>query len=43
VQKDYPGTPWAARAQEELARGYGIELGEEYWDPRSRGVKVPKY
>ena len=43
VQKDYPGTPWAARAQEELGRGYGVELYEEFWDPRSRGVKLPKY
>jgi len=43
VQKDYPGTPWAARAQEELSRGYGVELAEEFYDPRSRGVKVPKY
>ncbi|MBL9080798.1 MAG: VWA domain-containing protein [Planctomycetales bacterium] len=43
IQKEYAGTPWAWRATEELGRGYGIELHEDYWDPRSRGVKVPKY
>ncbi len=43
VQADYSGTPWAARAQEELNRGYGIELHEDFDDPRGRGVKLPKY
>ena len=43
VQADYAGTPWAARAQEELNRGYGIELHEDFDDPRGRGVKLPKY
>lgn len=40
--KEYAGTPWAARAQEELKRGYGLELVEDYEDPRAAGVKVPK-
>ncbi len=43
IQKEYAGTPWAWRATEELGRGYGIELHEDFEDPRSRGVKVPKY
>ncbi|MGC3966737.1 MAG: vWA domain-containing protein [Pirellulales bacterium] len=38
---DHPGTPWAARAEYELARGYGLELREDYEDPRRAGVKVP--
>jgi hypothetical protein len=42
VQKEYAGTPWAARAAEELGRGYGIELHEDYEDPRGRNVKLPK-
>ncbi|MGC3970924.1 MAG: hypothetical protein QM775_27395 [Pirellulales bacterium] len=43
IEKEYAGTPWAWRTREELNRGYGVELHEDYWDPRSRGVKVPKY
>lgn len=43
IQKEYAGTPWAWLATEELGRGYGIELHEDFEDPRSRGVKVPKY
>jgi hypothetical protein len=35
IQKDYPGTPWAQRAAEELKRGYGVELIESYSEPRS--------
>ncbi len=43
IQKEYAGTPWAARAGEELSRGYGIELREDFEDPRGRGVKLPKF
>jgi hypothetical protein len=28
--QDHPGTPWAARAQWELERGFGFELREHY-------------
>jgi hypothetical protein len=38
---DHPGTPWAARAEYELARGFGLELREDYEDPRRGSVKVP--
>lgn len=43
VIRDHPGTPWAARAEHELARGFGVDLVEHYSDPRSAGVKLPKY
>jgi hypothetical protein len=42
IQKEYAGTPWGQRAAEELGRGYGIELFEDFEDPRGRGVKLPK-
>lgn len=44
VVKDHPGTPWAARAEWELRRNFGIELVEGYQDPRYQGVsiKLPK-
>jgi hypothetical protein len=40
----HPGTPYAARAQWELRRGFGIELREWYEDPRRATLqdKVPK-
>jgi hypothetical protein len=38
--KDHPGTPWAARAQWELNRGYGVELVPEY-EPPYKDVKNP--
>jgi hypothetical protein len=45
VVKNHPGTPWSARAEIELKRGYGIELYEGFEDPASRGsgIKLPKY
>ncbi|MGE0609688.1 MAG: hypothetical protein AB7O62_21540 [Pirellulales bacterium] len=45
VIKDHSGTPWASRAQWELARGFGVELVEDYDDPRrvALGAKVPKF
>jgi hypothetical protein len=42
IEKEYAGTPWAARAKEELGRGYGIELNEDFEDPRGRGIQLPK-
>ena len=33
VQRDHEGTPWAARAKQELARGFGVELIEVYEPP----------
>lgn len=40
--KDHVGTPWAARAEFELARGFGIDLREDYEDPRRSSVRVPE-
>jgi hypothetical protein len=34
IIKDHPDTPWAQRAAQEKAWGFGIELREHYWDPR---------
>jgi hypothetical protein len=33
VIADHPGTPWAARAEAELRRGFGVHLIEEYHGP----------
>jgi hypothetical protein len=33
VINQYPGTPWATRAQFELSRGFGIDLNPEYYNP----------
>lgn len=33
VIADHPGTPWAARAEHELRRGFGVHLIEEYHAP----------
>lgn len=41
VIKDHPGTPWAARAEFEIGRGFGMDLIEDYEDPRRANVKVP--
>jgi hypothetical protein len=30
---EYPGTPWATRAEYELSRGYGIDLRPQYYNP----------
>lgn len=43
VVKDHPGTPYAARAEWELRRGYGVELHEGWDDPKGRGIKLPKF
>ncbi|MFI4874775.1 MAG: hypothetical protein ACIALR_05540, partial [Blastopirellula sp. JB062] len=50
VVKEYPGTPWAARAQWELNRGFGVALTPWMFDtsrfPKTSGnappIKVPK-
>ena len=49
VVTDHPGTPWAARAEWELARGYAVELREHYSyygprppsPPRPTTIKIP--
>ena len=33
IQETHAGTPWAARAESELKRGYGVELFEVYHGP----------
>ncbi len=43
VIKEHPGTPYAARAEWELKRGFGVDLVEDYDDPRrGQNVKLPK-
>ncbi len=40
---DHPGTPWSARADQELKRGFGAALVEIYWPPFPTippGVKI---
>ena len=40
----HPGTPWAARAEVELKRGFGVELFPHWRDPNAKGkphVHVP--
>ncbi len=51
VIRDHPGTPWAARAEWELSRNFGIHLIEEYHTPspprpnkpRPKLIPVPKF
>lgn len=33
VMLDYPGTPWATRADYEIRRGFGVELDARYYNP----------
>ena len=43
VAKDHPGTPWAARAELELARPFGLEFREGHEVPRGAdGRPIPK-
>jgi hypothetical protein len=45
VIKEHPGTPWAARAEWEISRGYGVGLTPAYDYPRPPGkepVPTPK-
>ena len=45
VEKEHPGTPWAARAAWEKTRGMGASFGERYWTPpkpvQFKGEPVP--
>jgi hypothetical protein len=41
VMDEHPGTPWAARAEYEIKRGFGCDLHEDYEDPRRPQVKQP--
>ena len=41
VMEEHPGTPWAARAEYELKRGFGVDLREDYEDPRRPNIKPP--
>jgi hypothetical protein len=41
VLADHAGTPWAARAQWDLARGFGIELQEVYYPPPNPNPPPP--
>jgi hypothetical protein len=43
VVEEHPGTPYAARAQWELRRGFGVDLVEHSSDPgRGQNVTLPK-
>jgi hypothetical protein len=43
VLKEHPGTPYAARAQWELKRGFGVDLVEDHDEPgRGKNVVLPK-
>jgi hypothetical protein len=45
VKENHPGTPWAARADWELRRGYGVDLVPEYERPPKQvtnPIPVPK-
>jgi hypothetical protein len=46
ILEDHPGTPWAARAEHELRRGFGVELVPDYDIPHPTPtaplIPVPK-
>jgi hypothetical protein len=43
IMKDHAGTPWAARAEHELKRGFGVELVPAYEHPnKPNSIPVPK-
>jgi len=43
VMAEHAGTPWAARAEWELRRGFGVELAPDYWkDTPGQRVPPPK-
>ncbi len=45
VQKNHPGSPWSARAEWELRRGFGVDLGPDYHVPYvkvANPIKPPK-
>ena len=41
VKKEHPGTPFAARAEFELSRGFGVELIEQYYGPPGPASTTP--
>ena len=47
VQEEHSGTPWAQRARNEIASGFGMRVADRLWDPsgkRSEAAKrVPKF
>lgn len=42
IMREHVGTPYASRAEWEIKRGFGVDLHEDYEDPRRAGIKVPK-
>jgi len=43
VMAEHAGTPWAARAEWELRRGFGVELIPDYWkDTPGKRIPPPK-
>jgi hypothetical protein len=46
IQEEHPGTPWAARADWELKRGYGVKLVPDYDPPypdfQGKPIPIPK-
>lgn len=46
VIKNHPRTPWANRAEYELAVGFGMHVHDVFWDPRyndiGKQIKFPK-
>jgi hypothetical protein len=48
VRRTHPGTPWARRADFELAQGFGMKFVEAFYDPRydkfrnDPDIKIPK-
>ncbi|MBS0210863.1 MAG: VWA domain-containing protein [Planctomycetes bacterium] len=43
VAKEHEGTPYASRARNELARGFGVDIRDNWDDPRRRNVVLPKF
>ncbi len=46
VIQNHPGTPWAALAQQEINRGFGVKLHPEYHKPypkvTGKLIPIPK-
>lgn len=46
VIAEHPGTPWARRAERELAYGYGVTFVSHFWNPNyarvGKDIKFPK-
>ncbi len=41
--KDHPNTPWARRAEWELAYGFGFQIIDSFRDPRYQNLKDIKF